>query len=327
MVTMGTRSLEPAKNRDDMRRTAPCASQSEQLRVAALEWQDIVSVYRDFCSYRMLRKQLVLLDNELNFIEPYLTQADQSVARSQLAIGDRARLYSTYLALLNDRNELENSLLDSRRQLKMVLGPGANLETLSALTVIAMPSQLEIESLLRSALEKRADYRLLSAEIRAMHLAEEVARTEDGFRLKYIQPAYNVDYENGSSSWELSASLVLPWGTRNPDIAVYQSQRALSLAAQTEQRKIIEDRLRVMLDAADGHYVQAAEQSRRVRPVIDQLNADLEQMAGILLEQMRDVLSIRGRMLDASLQSAESNCRTEILAVDLAEELGGWQVR
>jgi hypothetical protein len=301
------------------------ASQSEQLRVAALEWQDIVSIYRDFCSYRMLRTQLALLDDERKFIEPYLTQADERVGRNQLAIGDRARLYSTYLALLNDRDELENALLDSRRKLKMMLGPTAELENLSARVVITMPSQLEIESLLRTALEKRADYRLLNTEVRAMQLAEEAARSEDGYRLKYIQPAYNVDYENGGSSWELSASLVLPWGTRNPDIAVYRSQQALSLAAQAEQRKIIEDRLRVLLDTAEGHYAQAAEQNRRIRPVIDQLNADLEQMTGVLLEQIRDVLSIRERMLDAGLQSAESRCRTEILAVDLAEEIGGWQ--
>lgn len=301
------------------------ASQSEQLRVAALEWQDIVSVYRDFCSYRMLKKQLALLDKELQFINPYLTQADQSVELRQLTVADRARLYSTYLALLNDRYEVENALLDSRRRLKTVLGPNAHLDNLSATAVITMPSQLEIESLLRSALENRADYRLLNAEVRAMQLAEEAARTEDGFRLKYIQPAYNVDYKDGSSNWELSASLVLPWGTRNPDIAVYQSQQALSLAAQTEQRRIIEDQLRVLLDTADDHYAQTVEQNRRIQPVIDQLNADLEQMAGVLLEQIRDVLSIRERMLGASLQAAEANCRSEILAVDLAEELGGWQ--
>ena len=119
--------------------------------------------------------------------------------------------------------------------------------------------------------------------------------------------------------------MILPWGTRNPDIAVYQTQQALSLAAQTEQRKIIEDRLRVLLESAEGHYAQAAEHNQLIRPVIDQLNADLEQMTGGLLEQMRDVLSIRGRMLDAYLQSVESSCRAEILAVDLAEELGGWQ--
>jgi hypothetical protein len=207
----------------------------------------------------------------------------------------------------------------------LVLGPSADLENLSARAVIDMPSQLEIESLLRSALEKRADYRLLSTEIRAMQLAQEAAKTEDSFRLKYIQPAYNVNYENGGSGWELSASLVLPWGTRNPDIAVYQSQQALSLALQAEQRRMIEDRLRVLLDTAEGYYDQATELNRCIRPVIDQLNADLEQMAGVLLEQVRDVLSIRGRMLDASIQSAEAKCRSEILAVDLAEELGGWQ--
>ena len=307
-----------------LREQLALAAQSEQLRIAALEWQDIVSVYRGFCVDRMLRKQLALLENELSFIEPYLAQADQSVALSQLAIGDRARLYSTYLALLNDRNEVENALLDSRRRLKMVLGSDANLETLSARAVITMPSQLEIESLLRSALERRADYRLLDAEMRSMQLAEEAARSEDGFRLKYIQPAYSVNYNDGGSGWELSAALVLPWGTRNPDIAVYHSQQALSLAAQAEQRRIIEDRLRVLLDTAAAHYTQITEQKRRIRPVINRLAADIEILAEFPLEQMRDVLSIRERLLDASLLSAESSCRTETLAVDLAEELGGW---
>ena len=252
-------------------------------------------------------------------------RAQQEFEHELLAIGDRARLYSSYLALLNDRNELENSLFDARRRLKMVLGPNASLESLSSLVVIAMPSQLEIESLLRSALEKRADYRLLAAEVRAMQLAEEAARTEDGFRLKYIQPAYNVGYDGGDTGWELSASLVLPWGTRNPDIAVYQSQQVLSMAAQAEQRKIIEDRLRVLLDTAEAHYTQISEQNRRIQPVISRLNADIETLVAFPLEQIRDVLSIRERILDASLQSAESKCRAETLAVDLAEELGGWQ--
>jgi hypothetical protein len=308
-----------------LREQLALATQSEQLRVAALEWQDIVAVYRDFCVYRMLRQQLALLENELQFMQPYLAQADQSVALSQLTISDRARLYSTYLALLNQRNELENALLDFRQRLKMVLGPNADLENLSVRAVITMPSQLEIESLLRSALEKRADYRLLNAEVRAMQLAEEAARSEDGFRLKYIQPAYSVDYNDGGSGWELSASLVLPWGTRNPDIAVYRSQQALSLAAQAEQRRIIADRLRILLDTAEAHYTQIAEQNRRIQPIIRTLNADMKVLTGFPLEQMRDVFSLRERILDASLQAAESTCRTETLAVDLAEELGAWQ--
>jgi hypothetical protein len=307
-----------------LREQLALASQSEQLRVAALEWQDLVSVYRDFCTYRMLRKQLALMEEELKFIEPYLARADQSVELSQLTVSDRARLYSTYLALLNDRNDLDNALLDSRQRLKMVLGPDADLEDLSALAVINMPSQLEIETLLRSALKKRADYRLLDAEVRTMQLAAEAARAEDGFRLKYIQPAYSVGYDDGDSGWALSAALVLPWGTRNPDIAVYQSQQALSLAAQDEQRRLIEDRLRVLLDTADAHYGQVAEKNRKIRPVLQQLTLDLNLMADAPLQQVRDVLSIRERMLEASLQSAESRCRTETLAVDLAEELGGW---
>lgn len=300
------------------------AARSEQLRVAALEWQDVVSVYRDFCTYRMLAKQLALTENELRFIEPYLTKADRSVELNQLTVRDRARLYSTYLALLNDHNEIANDFLDIQRRIKMIVGPEADLENLSAMAVIDMPSQLQIKSLLRTALEQRADYRRLDIDMRAMQLAEDAARTEDGFRLKYIQPAYRVDYNDGTDRWELSASIILPWGTRNPDIAVYQHHQTLYRAAQSQQRRIIEDRLRVMLDMANAYYTQIAEQKCRVKPIVAQLKADLEQLANVPLEQVRDLISIRERMLDAALQNAESECRAESLAVDLAEELGGW---
>jgi len=311
-------------NKSRLREQLAVAAQSEQLRVAALEWMDIISVYRDFCSYRLLKKQLALTENELRFIEPYLEQADRSVELSQLSVSDRARLYSTYLALLNDHNDLTISFLEAQRSLMIVLGPNIDLENLSLLATIAMPSQLEIQSMLRTALEKRADYQRLGADIRAMQLAEEAANIEDGFHLKYIQPAYNVDYEDGSQGWELSASIVLPWGTHNPDIAVYQQQQALSIAAQAQQRKIIEERLRVLLNMAASYYAQAASQNQRIKPVIERLNEDMELMADVPLAQIRERLSIRERLLDASLQSAEAEYRTESLAVDLAEELGGW---
>lgn len=300
------------------------AAESEQLRIAALEWSDVIAVYRDFSTYRMLKKQLALTLDELHFIEPYLEKVDQSVELNQLTISDRARLYSTYLAMLNDHNELKNSFLEAQRRLRMVLGPHADLERLEVMAVIAMPSQLEVRTLLQTALEQRADYRQFGVDIRAMQLAEEAARTEDGFRLKYIQPAYSIDHGNGESGWAVTAAIVLPWGTKNPDIAVYQHEQALSMAAQQQQRKIIEDRLRVTLDLANDYYAQAVEQKRRIKPVIERLNADLEILADVPLDQIRDLVSIRERMLDAALQSTESQCMAETLAVDLAEELGGW---
>ncbi len=300
------------------------AATAEQLRVAALEWQDIISVYSDFCTYRMLSKQIALTAEELQFIEPYLQMADQSVERNQLSVSDRARLYGTYLALANDHNERIHEFLDIQRRIRALAGPDADLETFSARAVIEMPSQLEVRSLLKQALEQRADYRQLNTRLRSMQLAEEAARSEDGFRLKYLQPAYRVNYDDGTDGWELSASVVLPWGSRNPDIAVYQNQQALYLAAQAQQRDIIEDQLRVTLDMANAYYAQAAKQKLRIAPVVDRLKKDLEALGDVPLEQIRDLISIRERMLDAALQAAESDCRAETLAVDLAETLGGW---
>ncbi len=300
------------------------AARSEQLRIKTLEWKDVIAIYRDFCTYRMLKQQLALTENEIRFIEPYLKKADQAVTLNQLAVSDRARLYSTYLALANDQADLGNNFLDAQRRIRMVVGPDADLEQLSTMAVIDIPSQLEIKSLLKTALEQRSDYRQFGIDLRAMQLAEEAARSEDGFRLKYLQPAYRVDYDNGSSGWELSTSIVLPWGTRNPDIAVYQHQQALFIAAQDQQRRIIEDRLRVMLDMANAYYMQVAEQKKRTGPVIRQLNEDLEVLADVPLEQVRDLISVRERMLDAALQSAKFEYMAETITVDLAEELGGW---
>lgn len=300
------------------------AAEAEQLRVAALQWSDVVMVYREFSTYRRLQRQIAVTDEELRFIEPYLRLADASVERNELAVNDRARLYSSYLDLLNDRYELGNAFLETRRTLRLVLGPDADLDRLAGTARIEMPSQLEIKTLLRDALEQRADYRRLGVEMHSMQLAEEAARNEDGFRLKYIQPAWRVNYNDGSDGWEVSAAIVLPWGTRNPDIAVYQHQQALFQAALSQQERLIEDRLRATLELANAYYAHASEQQRRIRPVLETLSRDLEGMAGIPLSQVRDVLAIRERMLDASLQAADTSFRSELLAIDLAEELGRW---
>lgn len=298
-------------------------ARSEQMRVAALEWKDIVSVYREFCSYRKLKKQIALVDGELQYIEPYLKQADQSVELRQLALRDRTRLYSDYLNLMNDQHNLQQSLLEVEERLFMLLGPDSNLEVLSKNAVVPMPSQLEIQTLLRTALQQRPDYRQLGIDVQSMQLAQAAARAEEGFRLKYIQPAYRVDHGDGTDGWALSASFVLPWGTRNSDLAVYQNQQVLYLAAQDQQERIIESRLRTLLNTAEKYNSQHARQQQEVNPIIDQLRADLEQMGEVPIAQIRDVLSIRERIMDAVLQASEMDWRKETLAVDLTEELGG----
>ncbi len=181
---------------------------------------------------------------------------------------------------------------------------------------------MEIETLLQQALDHRADYRQFDVDTRSLGAAEAVARSEDGFRFKYIQPFYNLDYEGGQNTWGLSAAFILPWGTRNPDIAVYRRQHALSVATMDLQRTRIEERLRVLLKTA-GEFLARSDQRNRTRnPLLEQLGKDLAQMDTGRLEQLRDVLAIRERILDAALQATESTCKKECIAVDLAEELG-----
>ncbi len=309
-------------SKDKLREQLALVAESEQLRVAVLEWQELMEVYRDFCTYRMLRKQLALLDQEIQTLEPHLGEADQSVELRQLAVLDRAKLYSHCLGLANDREKVKASLLVVGQQLRLALGHAADLERFSDIAKVEMPQQMEVETLLRQALDNRADYRQFDVDARSLGVAEAVARSEDGFRFKYIQPGYDVDYEGGQNSWWLSAAFVLPWGTRNPDIAVYQQQHALSVAAMDLHRATIEERLRVLLKTAEDYYDQAAQRNRTLKPLLKQLAEDLEQMDTGRLEQLRDLLSIRERILDVAVQTSEAVCKKECLAVDLAEELG-----
>ncbi|MCK5676509.1 MAG: hypothetical protein KAH99_05795, partial [Verrucomicrobia bacterium] len=43
-------------SKDKLREQLALVAESEQLRVAALDWQEVMAVYRDFCAYRMLRR-------------------------------------------------------------------------------------------------------------------------------------------------------------------------------------------------------------------------------------------------------------------------------
>jgi len=298
------------------------AAKSEQLRVAALEWEDVLSVYRDFCTYRMLLNKRARIETEKQYIAPILARADHSVGLNQLTVNERSRIYSIYLGLINDHAEIEAELTETKYRLKTILGPKADLDKLSTIAVIQMPSQLEIKSLLQSALKQRADIQQMLVDYRSLQLAEETARSEDGFRLKYLQPAYSVDYEDGKSGWELSASIILPWGTRNPDIAVYQNQQALTMKTLSERQRETESSLNVLLDTAESYYTQAADYNRTIKPLKTQLEQDLSLMENLPLEQVRVALSIRSRLLDTELFEIESRFRMENVAISLAEELG-----
>lgn len=298
-------------------------AESEQLRVAALEWRELMAVYRDFCTYRMLQKKLSLLDREIQQLAPYLDEADQSVKLRQLEVSDRARLYSHYLGIVNDREQIKSDFLVIKQQLRFALGHAANLNRYASIAVVEIPARREVDPLLQQALNQRSDYRQFEVQARSLNAAESVARSEDGFRLKYIQPDYRVNYKEGGGNWGLSASFILPWGTRNPDIAVYQQEHLLSLASMNLQRTQIEERLRVLLKTVEDHYTQSDERSRMLKPLLHQLSMDLERLNHTgQLAQLRERLSIRERILDMALQSATMQRQEERIGVDLAEEMG-----
>lgn len=298
-------------------------AESEQLRVAALEWQELLGVYRDFCTYRMCRKQLSLYAAELKTFEPWLAQADLSVKQNQFTVTDRAKLYSQYLDLLNDREKVEMELFGIRRRLHVALGSQADLDRLSESAVVAMLTRTELALLMRQALANRADYRRLDVEARGFGAAEIAARSEEGFRLKYIQPEYSVDFDGDhEQNWGISASFVLPWGTRNSGAAVYQQQRMLAEAEMDQQRRIMEERLEVLLKVSDVFKEQNERRNRLVQPLVERLEADLGMLDNLPLAQLRDLVAIRERLLSTALQSVKADCERELLAVDFAEEVG-----
>jgi hypothetical protein len=177
---------------------------------------------------------------------------------------------------------------------------------------------------MQHALKNRSDYRQFQMNAQALDAAAQVARKEEGFRLKYIQPDYEVDYNNGESSFGLTASFVLPWGTKNPDIQVYQQQRAMELASMDLYQTQIADRLRVLLKTAEAYYAQSDARNEIIKPLLSQLSLDMKDIDTGRLAELRDLIEIRERILDAALQTAEDSARNEKIAVDLAAELGSF---
>ncbi|MDF7825231.1 hypothetical protein P4B35_14500 [Pontiellaceae bacterium B12227] len=309
-------------NKDKLREQLMLVAQSEQLRVSALEWDELLDVYRGFCEYRMFNKQLEVFNEELQWLEPYLEKANEGVELNQLTVTERAKLYSLYLELVNNHEQVKHDLLDIKQELRLLLGHGADLEKMSTTALVGMPKETEFNTLMQQALSNRSDYKQFDLQYRSLQAAEEVAVSDDGFRLKYIQPFYEVDYNNGENTIGLSASFVLPWGTRNPDIAVFQQEQLLTESAKNLHRSIIEHRLRVLMKSAESYYGQDNNRNDRIKPLLNQLNTDLETMNTGRLEELRDLMLIRERILDVSLQTTRSNCQKEQIAVELARELG-----
>lgn len=309
-------------NKSNLREQLTLVAESEQLRVAALEWQELIQVYRLFCDYRMYQRQLALYDRELETLAPYLEKADLDVQLNQLTVADRARLYSLYLDLVNDHAGVRADQLEIEQELRLLIGAEANLERMAGGVKVGLPPRNSFVTLLNQALENRSDYRRFDVEARSIEAAEAVARAEDGFRLKYIQPSYAVDYNNGESSVGLTASFILPWGTRNPDIAVYQQELMLARSSMQLQREIIEHRLCVLIKTANDYFKHADHCSETIKPLLEKLNADLELLDTGRLEDLRNLMLIRERILDVSVDSMRNIRRKEQIAVELAAEIG-----
>ncbi len=298
------------------------AAMSEQYMLDVLEWEEVVSVYREFCSYRKFRDQAELLEKECAFVEPYLEKADQAVLDHHLSVEDRARFYVSYLDILNELGERRNELHDAENALRTILGPTEDLDKLAAQAIIVLPENMDIKELVSMALEQRADYRVHDIEINAMMLAGEAAKEQEQFRLEFIQPSFSVDHNEGHSEWELTASFLLPWGVRNPDIPVIRQQMELAVAAKNQKERLIEARFKAILDMIESYRVQETERLQRNAPVVSQLEKDAQAIAGLPLDRARDLIVIHEQILKSSLQALDSKYREESLAIDLAEQLG-----
>ena len=321
---VGLRVYLPARWRQKaLREQLEWVAQSEQLRVSALEDQALLAVYRDFCTYRMLRKQIALYTGEMEWLEPYLGQADQRVQQRQLAVSDRAKLYADYLRLLSNREQAAMEWIEVQHALQKALGSQADLEAFAQIQPIPMPTRLELDELLQQALESRADYQRMELETKVLGAAEAVARAEDGFHFKFFQPSYVRDYKDGEDAWALSAAFVLPWGGHNPDIVEYREKKELAGYQMALQRHILKERLQSLINASEELQNRSGPAGNaRFRPLVDQLTHDLDLMKDLPLDQMRDRLQIRERMLDAEIQATVVENKREQLAIDFAEELG-----
>ncbi len=305
-----------------LRRQLELAARSEELRVAEWQWQELLAVYRHLSTYRLLRRQIALVEAEIKEWEPWLARADQAVQKRQFAASDRARLTSRYLDLLHDRQRLEADWIQNQLDLHVVLGSQADLEAFAEIPPIGLPDRSRVDDLLRQAVENRPDYRQMDVDAQTLEAAEAMARAEDGFRFKYLQPSYSRDYREGEDQWAVAAAFVLPWGPRNPRIAEYREQRELAHFEMALQRRIIRERLQSLLQASAALQEQLERRTREFQPLLTQLTQDLDQLDPEHLASMSDRMQIRGRLLDAALQSALLESRREHLAIDLAEELG-----
>lgn len=298
-------------------------AESETLRVDALEWQELLGVCREFCTYRMLRKQRELLDDEIHAFAAQIDAVDVAVRQHQFAAAERAKLTGQYLELLNSMDRIDMERLDVVQNLHRSLGTAVDLDALAETVRIALPSRLDVNELVAQALENRADYRRLGVEAESLKTAAALARAEDGFHFKHIQSSYRRDPSgDDGGQWGISAAFTLPWGNRNPDVDVYRRKQELMLSAMALQQRRIKERLGSLIQVSTALSEQIQRRSERIGPLIKQLGEDLGQLEAAPLSQLRDRMLIRERILDTALQTARMECVRDRITLDLVEEIG-----
>jgi len=295
---------------------------AERLRVTALEWTELMEVYRLFCEYRAIQKNIELYEKEVAVLEPYLKKASEGIELNQLPVAERAKLTSIYLDLVNNHEAERMDLLVIERKIRLLVGLEADLEAMAEATVVRMPSKVEFSEMVEKAVANRSDYKQFEMAAQALQTAEDIAVQEDGFRLKYVQPQYSYDYKDDNHTYGISASFILPWGTKNPDIQVFQEQRKLLYSEQALKRMILEHRLNVLLASAEDYFTLATERNERIKPLLTLLVEDLVALDTGRLEDIRNLLLVRERVLDIQLGTTRAIEERERIAVELAAELG-----
>ena len=311
-------------NKKDLAAQLALVAESRRLQVSQEEWGALMHAYRLFASYRMYRQEGILLEKELETLRNALRQADRGVEQNHYPRLERARLSGLYLDLLGQAEKNRRDRNAVQCELRLLLGEQADLDALADKT-IPPEGQLDstAERLLQKALRNRADYRRLQVQSQSLDTAEALARKREGFRLKYIQPEYNVEYSGDHRDlWGLSAAFVLPWGHGNPDIEAYQRQRDL-LESETALRQMrIAERIRVLRENAQALADQVGIQTSETAPVLRQLEQDIDAMDSGHLEQIRDIALLRKRILDTRIQQLRAVREKELGLIALAEETG-----
>jgi hypothetical protein len=301
-------------------------AESRRLLISADEWKDLMQVYRFFSDLRMYNQQIQILENESSLLKKDLARADQGVAQNQYPLLERARLESVLLDELDSLNKLRNRRIVTRRSLRFLLGESVDLDAL-AQTAIPPEQPLEnLDLLVQKALQNRADYRQMQVQARSLETSGILAQSKNGFRLKYIQPEYSREYSgNKEDRWGVSASFVLPWGQNHLDSEAFLQQRDLLQSEISVSRERIAERLHILSRALTEHASDGFRQDREAASMLcKKLAEELSTMDAEHLEQLRDLTTLRKRMMESRLQALQNKCSKEHLLIDFAEELGGF---